>query len=175
MGSGSGTCFKKIEGPGTGFCAYLINTLLLIFALCLRMAYFLKNLNSAKVKSNLKRNISTASRGLTSLFSVAEVCWDRIHSFDGFSVCLTIFHEFHAWFYCSTWSLVWLFYRSFVVLFGYWMFISDCYIYFLLAYGERIHLPGEKIAISSHRSEERRRRRHEKKYLVHSISNVADL
>ena len=152
------------------------------------MAHYFKNLSPSKLSNNFTRNISRINKAATT----SQLCWDKVHSFDGCFFASHVLQECHAWFWCSSWTLVWLLFRSFTVMIVMRNLARQLISTILLAYGRRMHPqydcwafpkepdPHEKIRLwhpnyRSPKREQRRFRKYKKKFLIHSMSNVDDI
>ena len=151
-----------------------------ILVLCSRTAYFIKNLSLTKITNNLSKNCTTVS-------TTAEYYWDISQRFDGCSLVLNLFNELHVWYWFSSWSTFWLCYRSIIFILGLRALLARFYDSLLQMYGEALHReqdpdpdPHLKLKLwhpnyrSPHRKQ-RHLRKYQKKYQVHSVSNVLDI
>ena len=175
MDSGQRTRLKKLMGPATGFCAYIVNVLLLIFALCLRLAHHIKNLTFCKTAHNFSSNV----RAITSISIRAcytmNNCWDA-----GWRTALGTIREAHAWYYCFTWSLVWLLLQGYLLLIRSRRIFKSCWFEELLLevkqYLARRSEPPDKtcdwMASDENRRHDRRLKKYRKRYQVHTVSNT---
>ena len=72
------TRFKTLTGPATGLCARVVYVLLLLFVLCLCMAFNIKSLTFNKTVHNFSLNIrATTSISVWACCTVNN-CWDAV-------------------------------------------------------------------------------------------------
>ena len=178
----------KRLGPGAGFVALMMNSLILIFAIFLRMASTIyKTFRPTNLLSNFKSNFTSVYR----LSFQVDRIWDSMNQFDGFEYTKHLFLDTHAWYFYCTWRLLLSTSSLFASLRRAWVLCTRVLQHEFLRHStraQRLKDPGERardkfnwdnyenpMCAKSRRREQRRLRKHHKRYLVHSMSNVMDV
>jgi len=99
------------------------------------MAHYFKNLNPSKLSDNLTRKISRINKAATT----SQLCWEKVHSFDGCIFASHVLQECHDWLWCSGWTLVWLLFRSFTIMIVMRNLARQLVSMIVLTYDERMH------------------------------------
>ena len=118
--------FKRLLGPETVLCAYVVNVSLLTVGLCLWMASSINNLTLKKTVNNFSSNAQAATSISIHASRVLNNCWNAANEHE-WSSTPGIMHEAHAWYCYSAWLLGYLLCQWYFLLVGFNRTSAKCW------------------------------------------------